>query len=235
MSLRELREADSIGPAQESGDNLSCEQPIVQNDSPGDIRPAHEVTNRAPRGDKSSIPIRKNHQKPSGRTITPPPPSASLQAVALTDMQLEWVYLDYPQKVGKARAFEAMRKAIDHIGSGKDMAAMEPEDAVTFLRESARRYARSPAGMAGEYTPHMANWLNDHRYLDDEREWQHGGNSRDSRNAGKPTIGDRQIVELRRAVKATTGEDPDLDGRFGECEARDNQRARAPVVLEGAR
>lgn len=76
MSLHESGEADSIGAAEPSGDKLSCEQPAVQIASRGDIRPVHQVTNSSSRGDKSSIPIRKNHQEPSERTLTPLPPQA---------------------------------------------------------------------------------------------------------------------------------------------------------------
>ena len=85
MSLRELREADSIGFVRPSGDKLSCEQPAVQSDLRGDIRPGHEVTNSTPRGDISGIPILKNHQEPSERTITPLPPQAGECAENIQD------------------------------------------------------------------------------------------------------------------------------------------------------
>jgi hypothetical protein len=71
------------------------------------------------------------------------------------------------------KALKAISKAIGYLGSGKEMPALTPQKAVSILYEKVTRYARSPAGNAGHFTPHAATWFNQARYLDDESEWQH--------------------------------------------------------------
>lgn len=169
---------------------------------------------------------------PELRAAAPPKVQVSDEP---TEADLDRLYAAYPRKVRPGKAREAARRAVKHLRSGKDLPAMSTGDALVLLHEKITRFARSPAGNAGDFTPHMASWLNDMGYLDDEREWQHGGNSGDSRAGGKPTVSDRALDGLRRAVQATTGEGPDLAGGIGQRAAGADGRARAAVVLEGAR
>ena len=70
----------------------------------------------------------------------------------------------YPRRVGKRKAFAAWKVALKNVeGNG---------EAPETLLEITRRYAASPAGNAGEFTPHPATWLNQGRYEDDPAEWQ---------------------------------------------------------------
>ena len=73
----------------------------------------------------------------------------------------------YPRKVGRAKAFAAWKIAVK----------ARPPDELLAITE---RYAKSPAGNAGQFTPHPATWLSQARYDDDPREWEK------ERSDGKP-------------------------------------------------
>jgi hypothetical protein len=78
-------------------------------------------------------------------------------------------YFTYPRKVGKQAASAAYGRAIGRIASARGISRQEAHAA---LLETTLRYAASPAGTAGKYTPHPATWLNDGRYDDDPAEWK---------------------------------------------------------------
>jgi len=89
---------------------------------------------------------------------------------------LEGIYAEYPRKIGKSGALKAISKAFDRLVNGHDGKKLDPEAANAFLRLSVQQFARSPAGRAGEFTPHPATWFNDSRYLDDPQEWDRRAN-----------------------------------------------------------
>src|SRR5580704_140055 len=102
-----------------------------------------------------------------------------------------------------------------------------------MLHEKVTRFARSPAGNAGHFTPHGATWFNQARYLDDERDWQFGANR--ETNRGQARV-DSALEALRRADAADAADsDPQMvGGAWGVAEGS-NGRPRTARVLEGAR
>jgi hypothetical protein len=80
---------------------------------------------------------------------------------------LAW-YAAYPRKVGKQDASTAYGRAIARIATGR---GLSKTDAHLLLLETTSRYAVTPAGNAGTFTPHPATWLNRGSYEDDPSEW----------------------------------------------------------------
>ncbi len=74
---------------------------------------------------------------------------------------VEQIYQAYPRKVGKRAAIPAIQRALERCQYGHD-----------WMLARVQRYADSPAGKAGRFTPHPATWFNDGRYDDDQKEWQ---------------------------------------------------------------
>ena len=74
----------------------------------------------------------------------------------------EDIYQAYPRKAGKKSALRAIERAL---------ADVKRDDAAEWLLERVRAFAASPAGKAGEFTPHPATWFNAGRYDDDDAEW----------------------------------------------------------------
>jgi hypothetical protein len=157
-------------------------------------------------------------------------------ALALCEIDhpvIERIYAAYPRQIGKVKALKAISKAIGHLGSGKDMPALNPQKAVSILHEKVARYARSPAGNAGHFTPHAATWFNQARYLDDESEWQHVAET----NRAQARL-NSNLAALRRA-NAFDAEDEEDSDSHTTLEAWDftgggNGRFRTRRVLEGS-
>lgn len=95
------------------------------------------------------------------------------------------IYEAYPRKVGRGAAIEKIKRAIQRVSEGECGQRMPIGDAAKFLHEIVAIYARSPAGNAGEYTPHPATWFNQSRYLDDAKDWNR------ERNNGRNNNGSR--------------------------------------------
>lgn len=95
----------------------------------------------------------------------------------LGSAEVERAYRAYPRHVGKGQALLAIRKAVQQLGTGEDWPKLSPPEALEFLCERATAFARSAAGRNGKFTPHPATWFQQGRYLDDEREWNRGGNA----------------------------------------------------------
>ena len=154
--------------------------------------------------------------------------------VSMSADDVERVYAAYPRHVGKAKAaLEAIRKAVTHLGTGKDVPAMDCASALAFLYEAVMRYARSPAGNAGNYTPHAATWFNQQRYFDDEREWQHGTNTGHTAGSGAGALASRALA-ARDQARASIANSGPTDGAWNGATA-DARRDRTDDVLEGAR
>jgi hypothetical protein len=102
--------------------------------------------------------------------------------------KVEVIYRAYPRKVGKKRAIETIRKAIKDIAArGK----IPVDDAADWLHGRVVAFARSPAGQAGEFTPHPSTWFQQGRYDDDDQDWRierGGGNGRGDNGDGKPAV-----------------------------------------------
>jgi hypothetical protein len=152
-----------------------------------------------------------------------------------SDAEVDRIYQSYPRKAAKVKGLEAIKMAIEHLTSGKDIPMMSVGDALSLLHAKVTRFAQSPAGNAGEYTPHSSTWFNQQRYMDDEKEWHRGNNSADSNTGGRSTLSDRALDALRRASAGDSSADHDLVNGLGKHTARADGRARVAVVLEGAR
>lgn len=82
----------------------------------------------------------------------------------------EEIYSIYPRHTAKKAALKAIQKAITEIRQ-KDGGSVD--DASAFLIAAVQKYANSPAGQNGQYTPHCATWMNRAQYFDDPAEWCH--------------------------------------------------------------
>ena len=117
---------------------------------------------------------------------TDPSVEAATRPEPLHAADLERIYLAYPRHVGKGKAIEAIRRAVIHLASGEDLPKLTRPEALSMLHEKATRFARSPAGDAGDYTPHPATWFGQKRYLDDEKEWERGSDQRNQAQQHQP-------------------------------------------------
>jgi uncharacterized protein YdaU (DUF1376 family) len=166
-----------------------------------------------------------------------PENTLALTAVAVVKVpmsadEVERVYAAYPRHVGRAKALEAIRKAVTRLRTGKDVPAMGCTSALVYLRKAVERYARSPAGNAGKYTPHAATWFNQARYFDDEREWQLGTNTQHATGNGTGGIASRALAARKQARTAIANSGP-ADGAWNSATAS-ARRGRVDDVLEGA-
>lgn len=150
------------------------------------------------------------------------------------EAKIELVYAAYPRPVAKGKAMAAIREAMLHLGTGKDMPAMAPADALRFLHGVVLMFARSPAGNKGEFTPYPDKFFRAKRYLDDVKEWQDGGNQANrerSANRGQQRI-DAAFEAVRRAEAALAG--GSLAADDGDSAGFGDGRRGAPALLEGA-
>ncbi|MBN2130213.1 MAG: helix-turn-helix domain-containing protein [Sedimentisphaerales bacterium] len=76
------------------------------------------------------------------------------------------IYDAYPRRVGRAKALQAIEKALQKIG---DRGQVDPH---AWLLGRVKAFAASPAGRAGQYTPHPTTWFNQDRFDDDDTEWR---------------------------------------------------------------
>lgn len=120
------------------------------------------------------------------------------------EMDAELVWKEYPRKVGKRRAIKAITNAIHRLVGRTEcpggLSALH-NDVLVYLIQRTRVFAGSPAGQAGEFTPHPATWYNDSRYLDDESEWSKHG------NGNEPSKTQQRIANNRAAI---------IEGLFGK-------------------
>ncbi len=87
--------------------------------------------------------------------------------------ECERIYQVYPRKVGKAAALKAIDTALRAISKRGMLGA------AAWLLDRVEKYAASPSGRQGKFTPHPAKWFNQARYDDDENEWANtDGNAR---------------------------------------------------------
>jgi hypothetical protein len=107
----------------------------------------------------------KTKSKPSGATAPCDELADSVSSI----------YEAYPRKVGKQAALKSIHKAI--IRQAKEKGC-PPKEAAEFIYSQVVKFAASPAGQRGTYTPHPATWMNAGRYSDDPGEWHSTTNTR---------------------------------------------------------
>lgn len=161
--------------------------------------------------------------------------SLALTVCTVRDADVERVYLAYPRHVGKAKALEAIRRAVAKLGANEHTSRLDTAGAIKFLHEKVTRYAQSPSGSAGKFTPHPATWFNAGRYHDDEGEWYAIDRGNASINRGQARE-DSAFEALRRANEADRDEDEDqgIPGDAWDCAERSDGRDGAARLLEGA-
>jgi len=103
--------------------------------------------------------------------------------------QVEAIYSAYPRKVGKKHALKKITEALIslHDETGDQNFA--------YLLDKTRKFAQSPAGKKGEFTPHPSTWYHQGRYMDDPNEWY-----RVDTEQKKPYQQNQQPVRSRRRV-----------------------------------
>lgn len=79
------------------------------------------------------------------------------------DFQAWWKH--YPNKIGKPSANKAFAPALQRIAAGR---SLSHDDALTWLIDRTRRYARAVADRKPQHIKHPGPWLNDDRFNDDE-------------------------------------------------------------------
>jgi hypothetical protein len=126
-----------------------------------------------------------NPSQPSANPTQPKPTIAHRnEKKGFTKAQIEQVYQAYPRKVGKGEALKAISKALDTLAKDHpDITIdMHPDDVTTVMVCGVHKFAASPSGQNGKFTPYPATWFNQKRYLDDPDEWQTQGAQNNGRN-----------------------------------------------------
>ena len=78
---------------------------------------------------------------------------------------MEAIYAAYPRKIAKKLAVEKIRIALQSLHKEHG------DENFAYLIDRTRKFAKSPAGKRGEFTPHPSTWFNQGRYMDDPKEW----------------------------------------------------------------
>jgi hypothetical protein len=123
--------------------------------------------------------------------------SKALAQLALSDC--EQIYDLYPRKVGRKIAIKSIKTAIDRLIGGEAKLPMTREQAISGLMERTAKFAASPAGQNGKFTPHPATWYNRSSYLDEAKEWQNE----------EPTKQDTLARRNRETIARVFGKLPD--------------------------
>lgn len=85
----------------------------------------------------------------------------------------EAIYQEYPRKLARGKAIEAIRKALKVA-------------TVAELLDAVRAYTAAIADMDSQFVPYPATWFNQQRWLDDRSEWTA---HREAEAAKSPTAG----------------------------------------------
>lgn len=124
----------------------------------------------------------------------------------------ERVYSHYPRKVGKGAALKAIERAAHRLKAGemREAGRMPLPQAYETLEKAVEAYARSPAGNAGEFTPHPATWFNRSSYLDDPATWQNNSSAKETRHESK--FENKRDASAREALALMAAETPENHG-----------------------
>ncbi len=126
-----------------------------------------DKSERLPRQNRASTLTRHRRKSLSEQSRSPEQIEQTEQRRSAKTSDVERIYQDYPRKVGKTEALKAITKALSEIKRRPGV-----DDPVVWLLERVQRFAESPAGNRGKYTPHPATWFNQGRYDDDPAEWK---------------------------------------------------------------
>ncbi len=85
--------------------------------------------------------------------------------VNVTDDQ---IYAAYPRKVAPIAAKKAIAKAVRSYALEK---SVDVDTARKRIYDAVCKFAASPAGQKGQFTPHCSTFFNQGRYMDDPAEW----------------------------------------------------------------
>lgn len=141
--------------------------------------------------------------------------------------QILAIYKLYPRRVGRIAALSEINKAVAFLVKTEGMDAL---DARRTLYKAVLAYARSPEGQNPDKTkvPHPRTWFHQGRYLDDPKEWQHGGFTNGSIPASKA---DRNLGILAKIINE--GKHSGSDGEDGELQTSQRGRNNAQKLLLG--
>lgn len=163
ITICDVWKRNQLSCSQDDQPDASCsphDQPCSQGDQP------------CSQGDQSIIRKNKNHRR------------RTKEEEQRLSNACENIYLAYPRKVGKQDAIRAIEKTVAGLVESK---RFESEDgAAEWLHGRVAKFAQSPAGQAGEYTPHPATWFNKGRFDDDDAEWSR----RNGKHGDKPPADD---------------------------------------------
>lgn len=117
-------------------------------------------------------------------------------------MNDEQVYAAYPRHVGKIAALKAIAKAVRAYSLEM---SVDMDTARKRIYDQVVKYAASPAGNKGMFTPHPATFFNQGRYMDDPAEWWAGEASAPVYREpgiyrGPPLISDEEAETVRRRI-----------------------------------
>jgi hypothetical protein len=112
----------------------------------------------------------------------------------ISESYIAEIYDCYPRKLGKGHAYKAIASALRKLLEQKKELFHSLDDAAVYLKQRTKLFARSPAGQAGQYTPHPATWFNGERYLDDESEW--------SKYGQEPSKTEQRVTSNRQNIVA---------------------------------
>jgi hypothetical protein len=141
------------------------------------------------------------------RHISQPSIYIGLTDSQVLDSKFELAYKNYPRHVGKRAALRAFYSACSRYAkqTGQSLSG-----AASFISHKSREFGLSPAGKRGVYTPHMASWLNQDRFLDDWDEWQ-----KTAEPMGRPFVPPVGVhVEGPSSSSAPRGEDVPEEDRL---------------------
>lgn len=122
----------------------------------------------------------------------------------ISESSISEIYKHYPRKVGRGHAFKEIGSALQRLLRGEDSPGClfhSLDDAVVYLAQRVMLFASTPAGQAGEFTPHPATWFHQKRYLDDESEWSRYGTGRANTQQSRS----EQVLNTNRAAAAAVG------------------------------
>jgi hypothetical protein len=112
----------------------------------------------------------------------------------ISESYIAEIYDCYPRKLGKGHAYKAIASALRKLLEQKKELFHSLDGAAVYLKQRTKLFARSPAGQAGQYTPHPASWFNGERYLDDESEW--------SKYGQEPSKTEQRVTSNRQNIVA---------------------------------
>lgn len=139
---------------QKEGDRTSPEQ-----DASKDRTSSEQEANTIQQGNKETREQVSKKTRPAAKT-----PAALGYP---DDFERFWkVYPRHEKKGATARIWETILKRL------QEERQQDRETVVDYLVQRAEEFSRSPAGKAGQYTPHPSTWLSTRRFEDDDADWK---------------------------------------------------------------